>query len=466
MAIAGNVPGNYTVDVTLDTFVVEVKTYGVLTTNTAAQNDTAISTMLTAVPSGSLILFSEPGIYLHSQTILPPNGKLLEFCGFGGFGNETPNQGSENLTVLQWTGGASPQLQTQPASDGTRICNLTFENNGSATAAIWIDGTYHAYLDHVSIEGDITPYSTAGLVISGANTIPALFVADKCSLKGNNTTPGTSVGILIHVGCDVARFNDCNVAYHQQNLVVDTTCSTLVWDGGNNEMLAASGNSGRGVYVAGGQNIHLIHTHYETVDTGQRAIEIAAMSGGSIKGNFFNGGSGPSDYAILSSGAASSDVIVEDNVFTNVGIAGIDLHASTNWNIGKNSLGTGATAILPNSNEGSMVLVTGANNDNMVIPQFPMVTVSGLTGDTLLSGLGGVTNPLAGPANPGQLIIIYNQFNHNLTLVHEAPTSINVNRINTTSGSNVVLTVNTLAGLMWIPATQRWRILFVDSIAT
>lgn len=109
----------------------------VLTTNTGAQNITAINAILAAAPNGSIIFFPK-GIYLFNAAWTMPNKSFI----FRGVGSNRAGSPATAYTELQWNANVGGTLITLAGSNNawyTEFQNLTFTASVDQSAGFVID---------------------------------------------------------------------------------------------------------------------------------------------------------------------------------------------------------------------------------------------------------------------------------------------------------------------------------------
>jgi hypothetical protein len=144
-----------------------VKAYGAKGDG-VTDDSAAILAALAALPAAGGEIFFPCGTYLHSTQILPT--KTVYFHGCGSLG--TASAGTHQTTTLTWTGGATAQIAlTSAGAIGSKISALGFNNTGTATVALELDGgSSPVSIEDVAIIPAV-PYSIAAIRLGNSSLV-------------------------------------------------------------------------------------------------------------------------------------------------------------------------------------------------------------------------------------------------------------------------------------------------------
>jgi hypothetical protein len=124
--------------------------YGILPTNTAAQNDAGWAALLADLPQYGARVYipASATSYKFATTIAPTTPIYLQ-----GDGGGRPNQQEWDRTVLEWQGGTGNciELLTRNCT-GSRLEGFELENTGSATNGIYLNDTSAIQLENITMD--------------------------------------------------------------------------------------------------------------------------------------------------------------------------------------------------------------------------------------------------------------------------------------------------------------------------
>jgi hypothetical protein len=148
--------------------LIDVRRYGWSSTNTAAQNATALNTAIsisqTTVTSGNYgaTIQLPPGAYALNPVVVPAY-TIIRGTG-------------QRSTILQWTSGGANTLFTLGGTSGTvtnspGVSDFSVQLTGTQGTIVLLQGTVHAEVSRLYLEGETisSGRSTAGVVIDGSN---------------------------------------------------------------------------------------------------------------------------------------------------------------------------------------------------------------------------------------------------------------------------------------------------------
>jgi hypothetical protein len=268
--------------------------------------------------NGKIIL--APGSYSMSTQVAIANTSFnLVIEGAG----STRAAGITNgITILNWTGGATPAFTIAGVNITFRQFQLT--NTGTGTVGFQSNGAIFLFFEDVSIDRPTTAFSTAGY--QNVTGLTSYIFFKRC--KFENAAPiqldldGTNLVVMDNTPVNASDFTTVTTSVRIGNTITST--GIFLINGSDFEAANASTNATWiGVDINRGNTVVIENTFNETIRAGQFSIRVGANSSSvAITHNYFQGNAVGS-YAIQLNGGSNTN-IKDGNVFNQFVTAGIN----------------------------------------------------------------------------------------------------------------------------------------------
>jgi hypothetical protein len=232
----------------------DVQEFGVLPTNTAAQNDAALAVLLAALPStGARIVFPAATTTYKFATTLAPTVPV-QLVGHGP--GRTAGGGRQTITALEYQGSGVAISLSGSAVAGSVLSHFELKHSGTGTVGIQVDNTNMVFLDTISCVLPSVQFSTAGISLAPSNGCFALLVKD-CFFRASGP-----VGVRVN---EVQAFTVIRGGMFRGH----STAQIQIGPTSNcfeTHILEAAieGNSaGHGVQILRGEGVCIDHCHFE-----------------------------------------------------------------------------------------------------------------------------------------------------------------------------------------------------------
>ena len=154
----------------------DVQEFGVLPTNTAAQNDAALAVLLASLPStGARIMFPAAATSYKFATTLAPSVPV-QLVGDGP--GRTAGGGSQTITALEYQGSGVAIRIASAGPAGSVLHNFELRHSGTGTIGIEVDGTNMVQIDRVSCVIPSKQFSTAFISLGTTTNCFAILIRD------------------------------------------------------------------------------------------------------------------------------------------------------------------------------------------------------------------------------------------------------------------------------------------------
>lgn len=337
---AGVTPSDYSVPHHIAASgIMFAKRYGILTSNTDAQNNAAFAraTSVMAFASGGILQLGA-GEYLVSETIQLGSCQIIR--------GVTNGYGVNSSTVLRWEGANDVCVQVgTPGSSATGLfCGvelLTIKNAGTGTYGIMFSSV-HGFVRRVTITGQTNVgWSSAAIGTDPAYGTYALFLTE-CYLVGND------IGFNPCRGIDF-KCVDCYFEGNGTNCRIGDIAqvTSFMFTGGENVLFGVGylGNTAERTDSIGMDVVNCLAFVLENASNeadggaivgseAQRAVHLKTCHGAVIKGNHFYG-------ANLATGMIELDddsqgTVIHGNEFAQINGYAVQFQAGATFDIGMN----------------------------------------------------------------------------------------------------------------------------------